>query len=271
MNSIFVILFLILFSSMGFSKTLIVSDIDDTIKVSHVRDSIDLGLNAFVTTGAFKGMSEVYHSMVAQPETEIIYVTNAYDYLMSDSHNEFLRKNNFPKGKIFFRKWGSEDHKFKTIKNYIDKNKIDEVILIGDNGEEDISHYNRIFQHYETKVRFDHVSKEFKKRLSVVTYIRILYSKPDEVLPLEENQMGFVSPLELLIDLTSLGYITTDRFSNLAEKLALDISISEKVDTKAPQYFPDWINCKGFTYDAPSEILNKNIVRAFIKISQICQ
>lgn len=251
---------ILFFSSVSYSRTLIVSDIDDTIKASHVRKKSDSAANAFVTTLAFRGMKETYEEVLANEGAEIIYVTNALDTIMNDSHSKFIKNNEFPKGKIFFRKGSADTHKYSTIKNYLLSNlDIDKLILVGDNGERDILFY-------------DQIAQEFKDRLtSINTYIRIVYSEPYKVLPLAENQKGFVSPLELLADLTVSNFIKVERYYEIAGKQSQEILVAEKTDSKSPQYFPSWLTCKGFDPGSYEELMTPIIEKGFEKVRSICQ
>jgi len=143
MKKLFLIVFL--FTSVGFSKTLIVSDIDDTIKASHVRNKVDSASNGLVTTIAFKGMSDTYGIVLESVDAEVIYVTNALEVLMGNSHTEFLKKNKFPKGKIYLRKGSADHHKLNSIRAHLKNDPtIDRLIMIGDNCKKDIKFNNKI-------------------------------------------------------------------------------------------------------------------------------
>ena len=245
----------LLFPILGVSKTLIVSDIDDTIKASHVRDTKDKISNAFVTTIAFKGMAEVYQELINEG-AEVSYVTNAPEFLMKKSHSSFIQKN-FPAGKIHFRNGSDKTHKYNAIKNLLKDPAITRVILIGDNGEADIQHYEKI-------------ERDFGAKVDISTYIRIVYSTPDKILSLGENQIGFVTPIEVLQSLALREFIHYDRYLSLAEKLAQEILEAERVDTKDTQYFPFWLNCSGFEPYSPSSLTTEIIAKSLQKVSEIC-
>lgn len=257
----FFILLALLFSSMAVhAKTLIVSDIDDTIKASHVRNKMDSAANALVTTIAFKGMSDTFDVVLNSGDAEIIYVTNALEIMMKSSHTKFIENNKFPKGKIYLRTGSADHHKLNSIRKHIDDDpSIDRLILVGDNGERDITFYNQIRQ-------------EYKDRLLVInTYIRIVYSVPYKVLPLEEGQKGFVSPLELLTDLTENDFVSGDNYYEIAEKIASDVVLANKVDTKDPQYFPEWLTCKNFDPGSYPDLMTPEIEKGFEKVRSICE
>ncbi len=259
----FLVGLILFFAISGEARPLIVSDIDDTIKVSHVKDTVGMIKNAYVTTASFKGMSELYHTMLRSLfGSEIIYITNAVDYLLFESHHTFLEKNKFPEGDVYFRKKASDEtHKYETLKRYLDNNQVTELILIGDNAERDIEVYSRI-------------AREYKNKIPVIkTYIRIAYTQATEkdILSLREGQVGFVTPLEILVDLTISGLMSREEYFRLANKLALEIADAKKVDSKNPQYFPSWMSCKGFGTSVPQELMSPEISKALQKLSRLCQ
>lgn len=257
---IFLIICLTLTSVTTFSKTLIVSDIDDTLKVAHVRDSVDIVANAYVTTAPFRGMKDLFQSILKQnPDSEIIYVTNANDFWMKNSHTKFIRNNKFPNGKIFMRKESSDTHKYNTIKNYLLSNPaITQVLMFGDNAERDITFYRK-------------VEKEFESRVYFKTYIRIAYSLPDETLPLEDTQVGFVSPLEVMANLTLSGFFSFTDYFELGDKLAKEMVLEKNVSSTRPQYFPEWLNCKSMKFSYYPDLMSDSIKKAYEKMETLCQ
>jgi hypothetical protein len=255
------------FSSIGYSKTLIVSDIDDTIKVSHVRDQFDMVWYSQITTNPFRGMSYVYSVILNEdlynnyePDSEVIYVTNARDYLMFRSHTKFIEDNYFPKGKIFFQTSSNNaDHKYNTIKAYLEKNKFDTLIMVGDNGQEDINFYSRI-------------TEEFKDRIFIRTYIRQVYGAPTEVVPYAKGQIPFVSPLEILEDLEENNLLSLENYYSVANVIAQEIiDDTGDVNPYKPQYFPEWLNCKNMKFYNYPELSTPQIEKAYEKIHSICR
>jgi hypothetical protein len=251
--------FLTFLSCLANSKTLIVTDIDDTIKVAHVRDSVDLAWYAYVTTTPFRGMSELYHKILDEnPGSEIIYVTNANQFLMFDSHTQFVANNNFPIGEIFFRTTDVNVHKYNTIKSYLESHDIDKLIMLGDNGERDIEFYSKI-------------QNEFKNKMVIKTYIRILYGSPIDVLPLKSDQKGFISPLEILADLTANRFLSRSKYLDLANKLAMEMASERAADPYGPQYFPAWLNCKNMVFTKFLDHTSEVIEKAYQKMESLCQ
>src|SRR5260370_40226582 len=102
------------------SNIIVVSDIDDTIKWSHILGPEVLvdGLNYHL---AFKGMPELYIS-IANAGAKVVYVTGAPDILIAHLHmnsvpQKIVSTNHFPDGPIFLRELGesTEDFKVATI------------------------------------------------------------------------------------------------------------------------------------------------------------
>lgn len=131
------------------NNIIVVSDIDDTIKWSHILGPEVLvdGLNYHL---AFKGMPELYTSL-AGAGARLIYVTGAPDILVGKlQENSIPQKvistNQFPQGQIFLHQLGesTEDFKVATIAQIMKDNSAFDFILIGDNGEKDIETYARL-------------------------------------------------------------------------------------------------------------------------------
>ena len=77
------------------SKILFISDVDDTIKISHVRSKADSASNAFFNYKSFLGMSKLYQLVSKAPDVNIFYVSNAPSFLMNSNHKKFLNQFNF--------------------------------------------------------------------------------------------------------------------------------------------------------------------------------
>lgn len=247
------------YSKNTFSKTLIVSDIDDTIKISHVRDSKDKMIYAFQSQSRFEGMSELYHLIKNEiVDSEIFYLTNAPKWLMSKYHSELITKGDFPQGSIIFRQ--NEDssvHKIKALRKLISEKKPDQLILFGDNGENDIFFYSQIQNEYP--------------KITFYQFIRVLYSPTDDdVLDLESSQIGFVTPVEIAIHLTDFNLVEEQIALNYIRKISSDILETKTLPKLSPQYFPSWLKCKGYEW-IPQTIYSPVIEEIRLKINQLCQ
>jgi hypothetical protein len=144
------------------NNTIIVSDIDDTIKWSHILGPEVLvdGLNYHLP---FKGMPELYTSL-ATAGAKVVYVTGAPDLLiaklqMNSIPQKVISTNRFPQGDIFLHQLGesTEDFKVATITKIMRDDPAFNFILIGDNGEKDVETYTRVRQDPEIGSRVKQV------------------------------------------------------------------------------------------------------------------
>lgn len=229
-----ILITLILLPLIVHSKTLVVSDIDDTIKVSHVLSSIDSVLNAYDTDNPMHGMSLLYQVVKTESkESYVAYVSNAPGKLMAGSHSKFLRRNQFPPGGLYLRNNISDNsHKLNTITNLIKSYQPDTVILIGDNGEQDPEIYNQV------------VTMNQFKNIKFLQFIRIDYDYESDGKKMFSGQIGFITSAEVALELFRHGIINNS--IHLEKILSSSIqqvpSDNEDYDDEL-LYLPDWVTC----------------------------
>lgn len=133
------VLFLACWAFDAWPRILVVSDIDDTLKISHVRSTIDAIMNAPYTDLVFAGMPELFQTLRDRGDIEFIYLSNAPAWLMTESHSVFLETNGFPAGRMLLRPWDASSLSFKreALNRLIDEDPLASWVLIGDNGERD--------------------------------------------------------------------------------------------------------------------------------------
>ncbi len=129
------------------AKTLIVSDLDDTIKVSDVLGPKAKNVfNAIFKKTPFAGMSELYQAL-SNDETTIYYVSGSPKIIRSRVNN-FLKDNKFPQREnlILKNKMSEDTFEYKTsaIRELIKEINPDKIIMIGDDGEYDPQVYAAI-------------------------------------------------------------------------------------------------------------------------------
>ena len=144
-------------------KWVIISDIDDTIKDSHValttarREILrSLFQGHYYKYEAIPGMAELYQELAAKGAL-IVYVTST-PYQLAPFILKFLRQANFPDGPIFLRWLGYNrfGHKIRALTRVLNHVKHHRCILVGDSGEQDLQIYRRIC---EVAQYGDHVEK----------------------------------------------------------------------------------------------------------------
>ena len=141
----------------------IISDIDDTIKVSNVLDKKELLINTFVKQYTFtKGFPEYYKKLASQGA--YFHYVSASPWQLYPSLKPFMEKY-YPKGTIALRDFRlkdssllaflkpSTDYKIKQIQKIIQRYPQHRFILIGDSGEHDPEVYAAIYQQFPKNIQ----------------------------------------------------------------------------------------------------------------------
>lgn len=123
----------------------VVSDIDDTVKVTNVRYPVDAVLNGLFSKRAFVGMNTLYEELRGTrkdrfgSDSENFFVSGSPTFLR-ETVEEFLTENRFAPYSLTLRQWGKESTlalKVRTIQAIIDEKVNETPILVGDDGEKD--------------------------------------------------------------------------------------------------------------------------------------
>ncbi|CAO3592535.1 unnamed protein product [Absidia cylindrospora] len=138
----------------------VISDIDDTIKVTDILDGRDMILqNTFFRKAKqVSGMSNVYQSWFSEG-VAIHYVSNS-PWQVYPALQEFLQDNQFPQGSIHLRLVSTQSlilgkpgkHKLDTIASILEDFPQRKFILIGDSGEIDPEIYAKIYHQYPDQI-----------------------------------------------------------------------------------------------------------------------
>lgn len=133
----------------------IVSDIDDTVKVTQVRDRQEMLANTFLREfQAVPGMADLYRK-AAQQNASIHFVSGGPWQLFSPI-DEFLRKEKFPPASFAMKKVRLSSPTAVTTLSTSDATKREAIgrllkafpqrrfVLVGDSGEQDPETYGRI-------------------------------------------------------------------------------------------------------------------------------
>ncbi len=233
---------LLLLSSIAFAdqETILITDMDDTIKNSHVLDPDSTIANAFLPRNSFLGMPELYTSLVNDKKiNEIIYLSNAPKWLMYPFHRRFLRKEGFPYGRLLLnRTLSKKNHKLNSIRNIIEKENPKELILVGDNGEHDTEVYAQI-------------AKEYPEQ-KITTYIHQVYSQAgfhnNYGKLLEENQRGFATALDLSSELMKQELLTEESYVGLMNEITpVAMKEGNYRERGGPIMFPAWLDCRDYS------------------------
>lgn len=128
----------------------LVSDIDDTVMVTHLPRILIAGWNTFVRSELVReevdGMATMYRALVAaEPRMPILYLsTGAWN--VAPALSRFLRRHNFPAGALLLTDWGptntgwfrsGQEHKERELRGLREMFPQIKWILVGDDGQHD--------------------------------------------------------------------------------------------------------------------------------------
>ncbi len=146
----------------------IISDIDDTIKVSDVRNKRALALNTFCRPfQPVPGMAGTYRAW-ARAGAQFHYVT-ASPWQLYLPLSEFTRSNGFPAGTFHMKTFRVRDESFTSLFTSPERYKpgvIEELfrqfpdrryVLVGDSGEKDPEIYGAIARKHPGRVRMIYI------------------------------------------------------------------------------------------------------------------
>jgi phosphatidate phosphatase APP1 len=143
----------------------VISDIDDTIKISEVRNREALLRNTFL--GPFRpvpGMAEIYAAWATNHGASFHYVT-ACPWQLQPELATFLRTNGFPEGTFQMKQFRWKDqsffglfqsperHKRNVIERWLRQFPQRQFILVGDSGERDPEVYGELARRFPGQVR----------------------------------------------------------------------------------------------------------------------
>lgn len=141
----------------------VISDIDDTIKRTQVRDRREMLLNTFARRfEAAPRMADWYSALAQKPDTRFHYLS-ASPIQLYPALSDFIRSAGFPAGSMHLREsttWrtlipGDEDsraHKLGTIERLLAEFPQRRFVLVGDSGEADPEIYAQVFRTHQARV-----------------------------------------------------------------------------------------------------------------------
>jgi hypothetical protein len=237
-------------------ETLLVSDVDDTLKVAHVLNTSETLQNALRVDIPFLGMTSLFQMYALHKENLVFaYVSNAPEFLMYDRHAALLKNAKFPQGELFLRSsLGDNEHKNRTIRALVKKYHPKNLILIGDNAEQDTLIYAK-------------AEAEFPE-LTVRTYIHQLYSvaaSSEAGKNLEKNQIGYVTAVDLALKWYALGEIKPEILKAWISQIVPAINLEAPDQSSGVLAFPVWMNCHDYIPAREEEKLDEPLIAQYIE------
>lgn len=145
----------------------VVSDIDDTLKITNVGDPLAMVVNGLFSSRAFAGMRELYVAFGAQRSYAFDYVTGAPE-ILGFRVRKFLYAGGFPPGGIHLKPSGREStraYKVRVIRALFDANPSDRFILIGDDTQADFDAYDDLFRAAPDRILAIYIRQVTHRRL----------------------------------------------------------------------------------------------------------
>lgn len=144
----------------------IISDFDDTIKISDVSDKKEMVKNVFIRRfRPVKGMSELYRIM--KTRGTVFHYISGSPWQLYPSINNFLQDEKFPEGSVELKMFRLKDKsavnfitadqfsfKVNAIRTVMNRFPSRKFILIGDSGEKDPEVYCEIARQYKNRVKY---------------------------------------------------------------------------------------------------------------------
>ena len=162
----------------------VISDIDDTIKISEVRNRDALLKNTFCRPfKAVPGMSGVYRKWASLPGVQFHYVT-ASPWQLYLPLSEFTRSKNFPAGTFHMKQFRAKDgsvlnlfsspelYKHGVIEPLLKQFPRRHFALVGDSGERDPEVYGDLARRFPDQIRRVYIRDVTGEDANAVRYRR---------------------------------------------------------------------------------------------------
>lgn len=180
---------------------LLISDLDDTIKISHTQSKLITVYRGLFRTSAFVGMAQLYTEMISNHERSEFYIVSSSPPPIRKKIEAFLLLHGFPTAKMILRDWIRQPnilkYKLGAILGLVEQAP-GPVILIGDDTE------------YDPEV-FAHVAKKFPEKVAA-RYLRVVRGRD-----LPEGSHGFFTAFDIACAELAAGRLQSDQVLRIGE------------------------------------------------------
>jgi len=277
MKSFLLVLFIMSFATSA--KVMMISDIDDTIKRTHVLGYMTGGVR---TTNPFIGLPELYmafqchaeatissktfcfkkRGMVHSNKRWVSYVTGASGRLQLFGR-EFIARSNFPTGAVKGKTSSQVTSTFKVREiSEIISNTDFEYVLVGDNGQHDVAAYKLVTDKFSNK--------------KIVTFIHQIYSSSNEDkrkrgVALAKGQIAYLTASDLALEFYARDLINYSDLEKISKKVLSYLNSND--DDIYEQVIPKWTRCASFVrnYKRPSVVIQSVLANTISKIENRLQ
>jgi hypothetical protein len=204
---------------------ILVSDLDDTVKVTHVCSRDNMTFNAVASKLEFSGMPVLYRFLIGEnPRAGRLMFLSGSPYFLDDKVNDFLKRARFPQYSLTLRglkefiKAPVSDFKKKKMNELYGGSRGKTFILIGDDTERDPEVY----------ADFSATIKKHSKVLAI--YIRRITGRE-----LPKGSIGFVTAYDIALHEFKAG--------RLNEKQAVEVGDTVLNEKRNEAFLPDFQQC----------------------------
>jgi hypothetical protein len=224
---------------------MLVSDIDDTIKRTDIKNPAAAAFNAFQAHDQFDGMSALYTDWHGQTDTKkkIIYLSASPGPLI-ELGKHFLDESKFPgdtsdvkASVVSGRSLTESAGEFKTKKllemydaQVAQKSVPDTYILIGDNGEQDMIAYGNFI---------DYVASKGGKTDHIYSFIHHVYDSPQGS-EIQAPHRAWVTAGDLAVQLHELKLVNDATVGSVLSE------VSKGLSSDTDDVIPGFMSCSQF-------------------------
>jgi hypothetical protein len=182
---------------------LLLSDLDDTIKISHTQSKFITVYRGLFRSSAFAGMAVLYREILTGHENSKMTVVSSSPPAIKKKIEFFLRVNEFPESDITLRDWVRQPsilkYKFKSITGLVDAWQ-GKAILIGDDTEHDPEVLCRVAENFPDKI--------------LAVYVRIVKGRT-----LPEGCTGFFTAFDIACAELGAGRLTNEQVLSVGKAI----------------------------------------------------
>ncbi len=182
---------------------ILLSDLDDTLKVSHSANQLRTVFRGLFSHQAYAGMSELYQELLGHEGSSLVVLSSSPRWIRKRIE-DFLRINRFPKAQILLRDWVKQPdvrrYKTQSLKTIIQEHQ-KPLILIGDDTE------------YDPEV-FESIARDFPD-LVLKIYIRRMRGRT-----LPASAEGFHTAYEIALSELVAGRLSPNQVFKVGKAIA---------------------------------------------------
>ncbi len=143
----------------------LVSDIDDTVMITHLPRILIAGWNTFVRSELVRqqvpGMASMYRALAAEEPGMPVFYLSTGAWNIAPALTRFLRRHDFPVGPCLLTDWGptntgwfrsGQEHKERELRRLLEEFPEVSWVLVGDDGQHDPVIYGELAEEHPERV-----------------------------------------------------------------------------------------------------------------------